>query len=187
MSGPMKFFYLVGVTNSGKDYFAQRALEKAPSLIGMTNVGQIFRQRYPASHFKGQGAPQNTEEEAFQIFCSEVKRVREEGKRICLVNGQPRRVSQVDRVMYANSEVIWFHEDDDVLVERAKQRDSCQEALDLSMERMVNDRKQLYDVIWHLMRRGVPIHTAKSDSIDGILSAIICFQTLQDKGPDLYV
>lgn len=86
--------FVTGVTCTGKSSFLIycSALKKE---IGVVEVGKELRKKYPPDYFEGSGAPKKTEKEAMKICLTGIGANIEQGKKIILVDGQPRRESQV--------------------------------------------------------------------------------------------
>lgn len=184
--GTRKIIYLIGVTCSGKDYFIDECVAKEPTIFGSVNVGREFRARYPAGFFKGLGAMSSTEDEAFEIFEAQLQAAGD--KPVVLVSGQPRLPSQVDRIMGKYpGEVVWMHQPDAVLVSRLESRFAKEpDAEDLARARLANDRIQLYDVLFELTKRRIPIHVNVNN--DSARSCLALFGSMHpNSGVDLYV
>lgn len=58
----------------------------------------MLRAKYGEDYFKGQAAPEHTQEEAFAMYEAGVAAAATQGKRVVLVDGQPRDTEQVRRV-----------------------------------------------------------------------------------------
>jgi len=159
-----KIIYVMGVTCAGKDYFVERALDQFPNTFGAVQVGKEMRKRYPPEHFLGTGAPQHTEKEAVQIYEEELQKRIEENKKVIFVVGQPRRLSQIETTIRQNpGEVLLFHVSPETQVKRMMTRFSNDaKSMLLSCQRIDNDRIQLYDVIFQLMKE-FPILTFDGD------------------------
>lgn len=156
-----KTFYLMGTTCVGKDYFIDNAKDKYPSLFGSVNVGKEFRKRYPPEYFEGRGALMKTEDEAFAIFKEQHDEQVRLKKRFILVSGQPRLPTQVDRIYsYAPGTIVWLFAPNETLEERLAIRfENDPSGYDLGKQRLVNDRLQLYEVLFELHEREIPIKT----------------------------
>lgn len=177
----MKIIYMLGVTCAGKDYLSDHAVAKYPDTFGAVNVGKEFRRRYPPGYFQGKGAMASTEDEVYEIFTQQLEAASK--KPFVLVSGQPRLVSQVDRIFAKfPGSILWLHQPDSVLLDRLEKRfvDSP-DAIHLAKERLLNDRIQLFDVLFELVKRNVPIEVARGN-VDDTLNQILTLG-----GPDLYV
>lgn len=176
----MIFYYVWGVTCAGKDTLMDRADELYPSHVGLVNVGKEFRKRYPPSHFNGQGALQSTEVEAREIFEEQINVRISEGKRLIFISGQPRMVSQIPFTMdkYPGT-LLWMHVSSETLLKRLEGRfPGDPGAFELSKKRLTNDRIQLYDVLFDVIKKGYPIITFNGDfeQIDTLIHNLIHFQ-----------
>lgn len=142
----VEYVYIIGVTCSGKDHLMDYIESKDPT-VGSVRVGKIMRERYPPDYFKGSGAPEHTEQEALKIFEDEIERLKD--KRVVLISGQPRRLSQIEHTIgkYPGI-VVWLHADEDVLKQRIEKRSAADQ--ELAFARIKNDQIDLYKVIHHL-------------------------------------
>lgn len=157
-----KTLYLFGSTCTGKDYFIEMAVQKYPEKFGAVQVGKEFRRRYPdKSHFRNSGAPDHTETEAFQIFKEQHDAAVEAGKQIILVSGQPRRPSQVRKILeYAPGLIIWMFADKEIVQERIKQRfTNDPSGLELAKARVTNDCVELFDTLFTILHKEQEIMT----------------------------
>jgi adenylate kinase family enzyme len=139
---------LVGVTNVGKttllDYLRQRAG------YGFIEIGKEMRRRYPPSHFQGLGAMKATEDEVWQIFDEQYAAACAAGAVIIISDGQPRMVDQVHTMhrKVGDFHVLQLHAPFEVIEERAEKRDGHDpEKFDLTVRRLANDYRQLYEVM----------------------------------------
>lgn len=149
-------YYVVGLTCVGKDTFLERAHELYPNVFGLVQVGKEFRRRYPPGYFDGKAAMPHTENEALEIYAEQLAAALQ--KKITLVCGQPRMVDQIRNTIDKNpGTVIWMHVSDETLAQRVSLRfPNDQPSVDLSTKRLLNDRIQLYDVIFHLKKKDYP-------------------------------
>lgn len=166
-----QLYYIAGVTCAGKDYVIEYCLKNYPEHFSAVQVGKIFRQRYPAGHFQGRGAPDHTETEALAIYNEELDRCFAEGKPAVLIAGQPRRPSQIDLTINENpGKFIWLHCDADTQAKRIASRFADDEqGLELAKLRVKNDKIDLYDVIWKVQACGH--HTVATTS--GVMTEAI--------------
>lgn len=169
----MKTFYLMGITCSGKDYFIELAVKLYPDIFGAVQVGKEFRRRYPPDYFKGSAAPAHTEQEAIDIFKEQHNAAVFAGCSCILVSGQPRRPSQVASCLsYAPGDIIFMYTPDEIVLERiAKRFENDPASKLLSMQRVVNDKVQLYDTIFECLRRNVDFKTinTQEDNVEEII------------------
>lgn len=174
-----EIYYVWGVTCVGKDTLMDRADQIYPNLVGLVNVGKEFRRRYPPEYFKGKGAMQSTEVEAREIFEEQLNARIKEDKRIILVSGQPRLVSQLDFTMrkYPGT-LLWMHVSDETLMKRLEGRfPGDPGAFELSKKRLSNDRIQLFDVMFEILKRGYPFITFDGDyeQMDALIHNLVHF------------
>lgn len=171
-----KTIYVIGLTCSGKDYFIERAVELYPEVFAAVQVGKELRKRYSPEYFKGSGAPEHTEEEALNIFKEQWSIANNNGAKIILVSGQPRRISQVPIVFtFASGSVLWLYANDATIKERISKRFiDDQPAYHLACERIVNDRIMYYDVLHSLIAYKIPIETFSTDlgTVEALIHAI---------------
>lgn len=171
-----KTYYVLGTTCSGKDFLIETAIQKYPDIFGAVQVGKEFRKRYPPEYFKGSGAPDHTEKEALEIFVNQHDAAVVAGKKIILVSAQPRRPSQVEPVMRkAPGEILWLFADEEETMRRMARRfKDDQASMELSIQRLNNDRIMLYDTLFQIVSRGIPIqpidtiHHSMHELIDGL-------------------
>lgn len=167
--------YVIGVTCSGKGYFIESTMREHSELFAAVQVGKEFRRRYPPDYFQGSGAPAHAEQEAHDIFYEQLDAAKATGKPIILIDGQPRRLSQVQLVRDNPGSVLWFHSDELVVRERLALRFPDDEASrDLSNKRMVNDRMQLYDTLHALRNMGCDIEAVISpDQVPALRHSLV--------------
>lgn len=92
--------FLMGATSTGKSTFMDFAESVLGNHVALIQVGKEFRKRYPPEHFKGSAAPDHTEKEAIAIFDEMLyASLARTGVDLILVDGQPRRESQVPVVL----------------------------------------------------------------------------------------
>lgn len=169
-SKSMKIFYVLGTTCSGKTTLIELAQQRFPETIGVIEVGKALRQKYPPSYFDGQGAPEKTELEALEIFESQLQANRH--KRVVFVSGQPRRISQIQPTIGTyGGEVLLLYADDEVLEQRAKRRTGDNQ--ELSLQRMKNDKMQIFDVLVRLQGRELRTFDTTTNSPEEILDCLM--------------
>lgn len=154
----MHLISVMGVTNTGKSTLLTEAAKLED--VGLIEVGKELRRRHPPEYFNGFAAMKHTEDEAWEIFDEQYAAAEAAGCRVCLVDGQPRMVEQVKRIiMYGKNRkafggmersfsAIILYADRGLLDYRAKHRDADNErALELNMKRLSNDFEQLLPVL----------------------------------------
>lgn len=156
-------YYVLGTTCAGKDYMMEQTQQQLPHLVGLVQVGKEMRRRYPPGHFQGQGAPEHTEVEALSIYKEQLAEAEAQGYKHIFIAGQPRRISQIEQTVLTHpGKVLWVYADDSTLRERAGKRGDAA-TVQLSLDRITNDKVALFDVLFHLMEENVeiiPIHTS---------------------------
>lgn len=162
----MKVIYVLGKTCVGKSTLIEKALAYSDK-IGACEVGKEFRRRYPPDHFKGLGAMQDTEKEALEILDMFFEKAKAENKEWILVDGQPRLVSSINKILWRHNpedeNVWWCYVPPEVAIKRAHGRFDTttpvgRESAKLASDRLVNDAVQLYDVMWHMVcEQAIPI------------------------------
>lgn len=156
-----KTFFIIGTTCVGKDYLIETACTKYPHLFGAVQVGKELRRRHPPEYFQGLGCAPACYDEALDIYREQWKLNQMIGKKYILVSGQPREMSQVQPVLdFAKGTVVWMFAPHDVIMERLEKRFANDtSSKELALQRLKNDRVQLYDTIFELLTNG---HTIKT-------------------------
>lgn len=172
--------HLMGPTCAGKSTLINRLLTVAPDLVGAVEVGKMLRAKYGEAYFKGQAAPQHTQDEAWQMYQDGVKANIDAKKRLILVDGQPRDISQARQIvgLWRNphrSEFLLIHADHEVREQRARatrQGDN----LELAVARLNNDYRNCYVVMTELLKRNEVIRvfdTTELGKVDGLAEHIL--------------
>lgn len=158
-----KLIHVIGGTNAGKSTFLHQLANHSPALgVHLVEVGKILRAKYPPEKFKGQMAPDETEKEAWSLYCAGVR----EGFKnpLCsfiLVDGQPRRMSQYSKVaaQAERCEAVgletWFvlvHAPYEIREARALVRDPVGPARDLSTARLKTELPTILELVVHISR-----------------------------------
>lgn len=162
----MRTYAIFGITNSGKTTFIDDLIQHDG--IEAAQVGKEFRRRYPPGHFKGQGAPAHTEQEALDILDELTAAARDKGCTTLLIDGQPRREDQVAEVLkrFPNLRIIWLTASDKEIEARARARAKTEEDLELNLDRINNDKIQLFPVLAECTRRGVSFRVVTPDGVE---------------------
>lgn len=159
--------FMMGITCNGKSTLMQRTKEAYGDRVHLVGVGKLLRAKYPPGYFQGLGAPQRTEAEALELLREGVAAgVANPAVRLLLVDGQPRRDSQIDACLNIAQEYglgrsyrfMLIDTSDQVREQRILTRFSDPQeegARQLSRDRQTNDRVQLYDVLVGLLGRGL--------------------------------
>jgi predicted kinase len=148
--------FCMGITCSGKSAFID-SCTREDERFGAIKVGEVMRARYSPERFRGLAAMPDTEDEVWEIFSDQLADSIHEGRSVILVDGQPRMPCQVDRCLGFVEEFgfyslfLWFKVGEQELERRLHERfEGTIGALNLSKERMKNDKIQLYDTIQEL-------------------------------------
>lgn len=128
----MHLCYILGASNAGKTTLIKQ-LEEAGLSLASIRVGEEMRKRHPPSFFQGQGAPEKTRKEAWEVFSSGFLQHAGSVDYI-LVDGQPRRIEETEQLIgtearigaWALAEIprtfIYLHADQQTLVGRCCER-----------------------------------------------------------------
>ena len=157
--------------NVASDYDGEedeRSQHVRPDTFGQIRVGEELRRRYSSEYFRGKGAPDHTQKEAMAIFVDGLSRT--QLFPITLIDGQPRRVDQVDLVFDHALEqgrwcyVIVLHAPEEELIRRATVRSGNDpEALKLALARIEHDAYCLYSVLHYIHQHTtVPVRYVNS-------------------------
>lgn len=159
---------LMGPACAGKTTTITTVLEAAPGKVRAVEVGKRLRAKYGASHFKGQGNPKHTADEAWQLCVDGVREAEAAGAMVCLVDGQPRDIPQVDLM---SGDAFAAHTVAYVLLtcdaEESRRRAALTrsgDSLELAMARIKNDREMYFDVLARLLQRGKRIRVIDTTS-----------------------
>lgn len=153
--------HLMGPTCAGKSSLIRRLCEIEPERVGAVEVGKMLREKYGEDYFRGQAAPEHTQDEAWSMYVNGVKAQVNYGKSLILIDGQPRDQKQAvdaigrwSRPMY--SSFVMVHADHDTRERRAK-TSRVGSSRKLAMKRMMNDYRNCYTVMVQLLALDVPI------------------------------
>ena len=175
----------MGTTCSGKSTIAKRLQEAFD--YGRINVGEEFRKRYPPSYFDGKGAMEKTEKETREIY-SELWN-KNYNKKIVIVEGQPRLQSQVNWILNHDEVAKLFisvYTDEETIKERIIQRFGDDiESIELSLQRITNDKIQLFDVYTYLANLGIAFRQLSNyqlgEASECLMNYIVTYLTLEKK------
>lgn len=175
--------FIMGPTCSGKSTFLKQACKEAPDIFGTVEVGKLLRAKYPPEYFKGQNNPKHTAAEAWALCEEGVQKCRQNGKRIVLVDGQPRDVPQVNLCFtkFPSTEYsseFWLI--DACLEERERRARASRSGPDLetlALPRLTNDMIAYYTVLVELLKAKVPVRIFDSSNAYGVDPEIL-FSTL---------
>lgn len=158
-----KVIFVLGPTNAGKSTLLKTVKELFPQRVGLVEVGKEMRRRHPPEFFQGSAAPEHCEQEALSIFHEQM--VEATKHEFVFVDGQPRRVSQITPCLqYRYDHQLFFllmNESEEVLKKRLEGRFAPGSGeYELSWMRIRNDKVQLFDVLFELIKLNLVIETA---------------------------
>lgn len=162
----------MGPTCSGKSTLLHLTRNTDPDRVGLVEVGKMLRAKYPPDYFKGLNNPQHTAQEAWELCENNVKAMREEGKDVILVDGQPRDIPQVGLCIYKFSTVEFdrhFLLIDAALDERERRARASRSGDDLetlAIPRLTNDMVAYYSVLTELTKQGQSFEVFDSTNPD---------------------
>jgi len=149
--------HVMGPTCAGKSTIIGLMASVDTSNVGTVEVGKMLREKYGADYFKGQAAPEHTQAEAWSMYLSGVSAHLAAGKKLILVDGQPRELSQVKEALRPDLwedhvvEFLLIHASHEVRTKRAMEgREGA--SLDLALKRLDNDYKNCYVVMVELLK-----------------------------------
>jgi hypothetical protein len=138
--------FLMGATCAGKSTLIEHVRDLPD--YGVVEVGKALRKKYGEDYFKGQAAPDHTEQEAWNIMLEGIDINAD--KPFTLIDGQPRTEKQAYKSMHLPWRKLYVHLWAPNLVRcaRSYQRDHADEAkLRLSQNRITGDLPALYNVL----------------------------------------
>lgn len=160
--------YLMGVTCSGKTTLVDDFLSDPFGNVGAVQVGKEMRRRYPPEYFQGSGAPGHTEDEARRIFEEQLKAA--EGKKLILVDGQPRRRSQVALMKRNPGLGLILDVSEETQRERLENRFKNDPAgRFLAEDRIKNDKVMYYDCICEMYHQGCPYNILPHNTLQDVI------------------
>lgn len=181
------FVHILGVTCAGKDTLIEHIVANNPE-IGAIQVGKEFRKRYPPEFFKGLGAMQSTEDEAYEIYWEQREKCR--GKKHIFVSSQPRLITQVAKIEASEPDAqrlyVFIRCSDDEINRRINERFPIEHleltspeyhkglnSRHLSADRVINDRIQNYDVLLELIARQAEIIVLESCPVEELANVVL--------------
>lgn len=171
--------HLMGPTCAGKSTLINRLLAISAD-VGAVEVGKMLRAKYGEAYFKGQAAPQHTQGEAWQMYQDGVKAKIAEGKKIILVDGQPRDIQQARDIVglwHAPHRAVYLliHASEEVRAQRAV-ASRTGDNLELAKARLKNDYENCYKVMVELTKAGEVYRVLDSTdlgSMDGLAELVL--------------
>jgi adenylate kinase family enzyme len=189
----MRVQYVMGPTNAGKSTLIDALVPPEPLAPGMKyfpssrypgvgaiRVGKLLRAKYGEAYFQGQGALQTTEAEATSMVEEGVRAAHADGKRLVLVDGQPRTKFQLDWVLAFRdgrsvphtAHFLFLHASRDVRRARVQARDGANaDALALSLARLDGDAPIMLDLMCELRLMPEPMHLMRTG--DGVVTEFV--------------
>jgi len=167
--------HLMGPTCAGKSTIIKAMMAHDSERCGAVEVGKMLRAKYGEDHFKGQAAPEHTQDEAWQMYQDGVRRQIDEGKLLVLVDGQPRELKQATGILelWKDHMVLFIlvHARHEVREARARaERDGSN--LDLTVQRLNNDYKNCYIVMAELLKAGRRIGVVDTSDMTNVDAAV---------------
>ncbi len=163
----LPLIFVMGVTNTGKSTIMETMRGYEHAGVGLIEVGKMMRAKYPPEYFKGSGAPQHTQAEAWGMMNDGIKAHVDAGRKVALIDGQPRNWEQMQWALSMPNPKSFIHlwAPPQTRLERAHKRDSTDVAkLKLTLDRLHDDVLKLYDIIAFLHLRGERVETIDTTS-----------------------
>ena len=161
--------HLLGNTGSGKTTLLDFLTSAWPDDITGISVGREFRKKYPPEFFEGQAAPAHTEQEAMSMYTDFVTERRDHGYGLIIVDGQPRKQSQVAACINNASglqhDFLLVHADHGIRNDRLDSSRSGS-SLELAIRRLDTDYRNQYEVMVELARLGLELNIVDSGKVD---------------------
>jgi adenylate kinase family enzyme len=178
----------MGPTCTGKSTLISYIANNHPD-VGVVSVGKILRAKYRASYFKGSGCPQETAEEAWNLCEENVEKFLTDDKKLILIDGQPREVDQVDKILHAWGDLclrfILLDAGTDVRAARAalRYRPEQVEEIELTKNRLYADVLSNFKVVAHLLKHSRKVEVVCSDALpetycDKVLHSLVTGEQL---------
>ena len=188
-------FAILGPTCAGKTTFLEYAKQEKGDKVHLVEVGKEMRERYPADYFQGQDAPQHTQAEAWELCIDGInKGLEDPNVQIILVDGQPRSLDQVDKMIEISKGRIpcvyfAFTADREERERRIGVRfdpnnPEHTKSIELAKARIVNDMITGYEMLVELLSRGQTVQVVKTNSsscFGDILKKMERFYSMADK------
>jgi len=174
--------HLMGPTCAGKSTIIDKLTELSQDVFTV-QIGKILRKKYGEDYFKGQAAPEHTRDEALNLYFETINEGISQGKKLILVDGQPRDLDQA-RVMMKSwpdhrSSFLMVHAEHSIREARARAGRKPGPDLDLAVARLVNDYRNCYVVMIQLLAKGYKVDVVDTGA-DGFDVPGYC-QDLLDK------
>lgn len=163
----LPLIFVMGVTNTGKSTVMETLRGYEHAGVGLIEVGKMMRAKYPPDYFKGQGAPQHTQKEAWGMMTDGIDKHAANGRSVALIDGQPRNWEQMLWALELPNPRSFIHlwAPPEIRLERAHRRDGTDaEKLKLTLNRLHDDALKLYDIIAYLHLKGERVETIDTTS-----------------------
>lgn len=161
--------HMMGPTCAGKSTLIDTLLALSDT-VHPVQIGKLLRKKYGEDYFKGQGAPVHTQAEALQLYYDTINEGIALGKKVILVDGQPRDLGQARQMMmdWPDHRVTYLmvHADHEVREFRARAGRKPGPDLELAIARLTNDYKNCYVVMTELLRSGRQVDVVDTGSND---------------------
>lgn len=163
--------HLMGPTCAGKSTLLKRLAELGGERVGTVEIGKLLRAKYGEAYFQGQAAPERTKAEALDLYLDTIRQHIADGKKLIVVDGQPRDLSQAEimtRVWLPKNRVKYLlvhatHEDREARARAGRQPGPD---LDLALARLHNDYQNNYVVMTYLIEHGSTIEVVNTSRAD---------------------
>lgn len=157
----------MGPTCAGKSTLLKRLAQLGGDKVGTVEIGKLLRAKYGEAYFQGQAAPAQTAAEALQLYLDTIKQHIADGKRLVIVDGQPRDLEQAKVMINAwypqhRSVYMLVHASHEDREARARAGREPGPNLDLALARLNNDYKNNYTVMTYLIEHDVKIHVVNT-------------------------
>lgn len=164
--------FMIGPTNSGKTTLGDFIVSEF-NAYGVF-IGRELRAKYGDGAFKGQAAPEWTRIESLNMMDEGIKKGRDTGHQLIIVDGQPRSDDQTEYVIdnylngkYSNdfnSVFLLLYCSDEVRKKRMEARDTDEAKRKLAEARFQGDLPQIYKLMYQLIVAGYRDNISLLDS-----------------------
>lgn len=193
----MLIAFVMGANNVGKSTFLRHAAASEQSNeIGLVEVGKYMRAKYldpnspdySPNYFKGEAAPVHTQVEAWEMCEDHIRAHVASGKRLILVDGQPRSIDQVENC-FTRLDPRWptaFFLFDATLETRAQrlakrfELPRQDEEYRLGVERLKNDMVTYFTVLASLLahKQNVNVIDFNEPDLDRVLAGFMRMESM---------
>lgn len=172
---PLTLTFVLGATGAGKTTFLDTVAREHLGQCHLIQVGKTLRAKYGEDYFKGQAAPEHTQEEAWDLLLDGVCYGVDMNIPHILVDGQPRTVEQVERIGHVfdciepgrSIKFLHLFAPLEIRTARVTQRDRTNEArYKLAMSRLQGDYEPLYYIVSKLCEIGCDVVHVDTSRVD---------------------